>query len=116
MPAMKPTVFIHTNDPQLLGGKVAEWSFKAASRTPDAFDVRWLRVEETPALLAREGQEFRRKGRTATWHNRDLQSFTPLRFAPPQAMGFEGRAIVVDPDVFALADVMELFERDLGGK
>ncbi len=116
MPSTKPTLFIHTNDPQLLGGKVAEWSFKAASRTPDAFDIRWLRVEETPALVAREGQEFRRKGRTATWHNRDLQSFTPLRFAPPQAMGFQGRAIVVDPDVFALCDVMELFERDLGGK
>jgi len=113
---MRPTLFIHANDAQLLGGKVAAWSFKAASRTPDAFDVRWLRVEETPALVAREGQEFRRKGRTATWHNRDLQSFTPLRFAPPQALGFEGRAIVVDPDVFALGDVMELFAREMGGK
>ncbi len=113
---MKPTVFIHTNDSQLLGGKCAEWSFKAASRRPDAFDVRYLRVEETPALLSREGHEFKRKGKVATWHNRDLQSFTPLRFAPPQAMGFTGRALVIDPDVFALCDVMELLERDMGGK
>jgi hypothetical protein len=113
---MKPTLFVHTNDAQLLGAKVAAWSFKAASRRPDAFDVRFLRVEETPGLVASEGKEFRRKGKTATWHNRDLQSFTPLRFAPPQALGFEGRAIVVDPDVFALADVMELFERDMEGR
>ncbi|MBL8842153.1 MAG: hypothetical protein JNL90_11575 [Planctomycetes bacterium] len=113
---MKPVVFIHTNDSQLLGGKCAEWSFKAASKRPDAFEVRYLRVEETPALLAREGHEFKRKGKVATWHNRDLQSFTPLRFAPPQAMGFTGRALVIDPDVFALCDVMELFERDMGGK
>ena len=46
----------------------------------------------------------------------DLQSFTPLRFMPPQLMGYEGRAIVVDPDVFAVGDVHELLTRDMEGK
>jgi hypothetical protein len=113
---MKPTVFIHVNDPQLLGAKVAAWSLRASARDPLAFDVRMLRLEETPHLLSREGQEFRRKGKVATWHNRDLQSFTPLRFLPPQATGFRGRALVIDPDVFALCDVTALLERDMGGK
>jgi hypothetical protein len=31
-------------------------------------------------------------------------------------MGFKGRALVIDPDVFALADVWELFSRDMEGK
>jgi len=46
----------------------------------------------------------------------DLQSFTPLRFMPPQLMGYEGRAVVIDPDVFAVGDVYELLSRDMEGK
>ena len=42
------------------------------------------------------------------WRNDDLQSFTPLRFMPPELMGYQGRAVVVDPDVFAVGDVFEL--------
>jgi hypothetical protein len=50
------------------------------------------------------------------WLNNDLQSFTPLRFAPPQLMNYAGRAVVMDPDIFALADIQELLGRDMGGK
>ena len=46
----------------------------------------------------------------------DLQSFTPLRFMPPELMGYAGRAIVIDPDVFAVGDVNELLARDMAGK
>ena len=46
----------------------------------------------------------------------DLQSFTPLRFMPPQLMGYEGRAIVIDPDVFAVGDVYELLTPRHGGQ
>jgi hypothetical protein len=46
----------------------------------------------------------------------DLQSFTPLRFMPPELMGYQGRAVVIDPDVFAVGDVNELLQRDMGGK
>jgi hypothetical protein len=34
---------------------------------------------------------------------------------PPELMGYEGRALVIDPDVFAYADVWELLSRDMGG-
>ena len=35
---------------------------------------------------------------------------------PPELMGYEGRAVVVDPDVFAVQDVWELLTRDMQGK
>jgi hypothetical protein len=50
------------------------------------------------------------------WRNNDLQSFTPLRFMPPELMGYSGRAVVIDPDVFAVGDVWELLSRDMQGK
>ena len=53
---------------------------------------------------------------SAHWDPDDLQSFTPLRFAPPKLMGYEGRAVVTDPDCFGVGDVAELFDRDMGGK
>ncbi len=116
MTVVKPVVFIHTNDKQYIGAKVAEYSLKANSRNPDGFDVRIVRLEETPHLLKREGQSYLRKGRNAIWHNDDLQSFSPLRMMIPQLMNYRGRALVIDPDVFAVADVSELLKIDMDGK
>lgn len=112
----KPVVFIHTNNQQLLGALLGMHSMKSRSRHPDKFDVRLLLLEDTPHLYKREGQQYLRKGRVATWHNRDLQSFSPLRRMVPQAMGFQGRALVTDPDVFAIGDIYELLARDMGDK
>jgi hypothetical protein len=56
-------------------------------------------------------------GKMATWHNDDLQSFSPLRLMVPQVMNYQGRALVTDPDVFSVGgDVLELLESDMGGK
>jgi hypothetical protein len=35
---------------------------------------------------------------------------------PPELMGYQGRAVVTDPDVFAVGDVADLLDRDLEGK
>lgn len=115
-PAVKPVVFIHTNDKQMVGARLSAYSLRTRSAHADAFDVRVLRLEETPHLYKREGQSYLRKGRTAVWRNDDLQSFSPLRMMVPQVMGFEGRALVIDPDVFAVGDVYELLSRDMQGK
>ena len=56
-----------------------------------------------------------RDGVERIWYFDDLQSFTPLRFMPPKLMGHQGRAVVVDPDVFAVGDVYDLFSRDMQG-
>ena len=66
-------------------------------------------------MAAHEGQLYLRDGLKRTWLNEDLQSFTVLRFTPPEIMGYKGRSLVVDPDVFCISDVNELLNRDMQG-
>jgi hypothetical protein len=113
---MTKTVFIHTNAKQMIGALVSAHSLKRNSANPDNFDVKILQREDYPFFDAREGQEFLRGGGRRVWRNEDLQSFTPLRFMPPEAMGYEGRAVVIDPDIFAVGDIDELLSIDMGGK
>lgn len=107
-------VFIHTNERQWLGALVADYSFRRNSAHADKFDVQFIHTKNYPYLAAKEGQPFLRGGTTRVWHMDDLQSFTPLRFLPPKLMNWQGRAVLTDPDVFAVGDVFELFERDMG--
>ena len=111
---MDKCVFVHTNEKQWLGALVAEYSFRRNSRNPDAFEVKFIHTRDHPFLAAKEGQTFLRGGTTRVWRMDDLQSFTPLRFLPPKLMNWQGRAVVTDPDVFAVGDVNELLDRDMG--
>ena len=113
---MKNCVFIHTNERQWLGALLSRYSLQRNSAHADAFDIEFIHVKDYPFLAAQEGQPFLRGGVTREWHMDDLQSFTPLRFMPPELMGYTGRAIVIDPDVFAVGDVYELLTRDMQGK
>lgn len=112
----KNTVFIHTNAKQILGAKVGAHALRRNSATPEAFEVKVLERESYAFFDAKEGQPFLRNGGTRLWHNDDLQSFTPLRFLPPELMDYQGRAVVTDPDVFAVGDIAELLTRDMHGK
>lgn len=112
---MKPTVFIHTNHKQMLGAMVSRYSLRKRSTNADKFDVKLVQVKDFPCMQQREGQLFRRDGEMRPWLNDDLQSFTPLRFTPPQLMNYEGRAVIMDPDIFAIGDIWELLQRDMGG-
>jgi hypothetical protein len=112
----KPCVFIQTNEKQLVGALVSAYSLKRNSKRPDAFDVEIMHQEDHAFFRRMEGRTYLREGVKRPWHNEDLQSFTPLRFMPPELMGYQGRAIVIDPDVFAVGDVMELMDRDMQGK
>jgi hypothetical protein len=113
---MRPTVFIHTNHKQYLGALASMHSFRRFSHNADKFDVEIIHSKDYPFLQRHEGEPFLRDGGTREWHYDDLQSFTPLRFLPPQLMGYEGRAVVVDPDVFAVADIWDLLTRDMAAK
>ena len=44
------------------------------------------------------------------------QSFVFLRRKVPELMNFEGRALLLDPDIIAVADVWELLNREMRGK
>ncbi|MGI9330109.1 MAG: hypothetical protein ACR2QB_05280 [Gammaproteobacteria bacterium] len=112
---MKPKIFIQTNDRQWLGALVSAYSLKRNASAPDSFDVEILHVKDFPFLAEREGQTFLRGGVERVWHMDDLQSFTPLRFLPPTLMQHQGRAVVIDPDVFAVGDINELLSLDMQG-
>jgi hypothetical protein len=112
----RPGIFIQTNDKQSIGALVSAYSMRRNSAHADDFDVTIMRQEDYPFFQAQEGRPYIRHGVRRTWFNDDLQSFTLLRFLPPQLMGYRGRALVVDPDVFAVGDVWELLTRDMGGK
>ncbi len=113
---MKPRIFIHTNQKQIVGALVSQYSFTRFAEAADAFDVELIETGIFPWLAAHEGKTYLRDGLKRTWLNDDLQSFTVLRFMPPSLMDFQGRALVVDPDVFCVADVGPLLDRDMSGK
>jgi hypothetical protein len=113
---MKLGVFVHTNEKQHLGALVSAYSMRRASPHADQLRIEIIRHEDHPFLQAREGQTYLVGGEKRVWRNEDLQSFTPLRFLPPELMAYEGRAVVVDPDVFAAGDIWELLTRDMGGE
>jgi len=112
---LKPTVFIHTNHKQMLGAIISRYSLQRNSNSSDQFDVRFIEVKDYPCMLSREGQRYLRDGEMRPWLNNDLQSFTPLRFAPPELMNYQGRAVIMDPDIFAVGDIWELLQRDMQG-
>jgi hypothetical protein len=112
----RPCVFIHTNHKQILGALVGAHSIRRQSEHNERFDVCLIEHRKHPFLQAKEGRPFLRDGVERIWRNEDLQSFTPLRFMPPELMGYRGRAVVTDPDVFAVGDVWNLLSRDMEGK
>ena len=114
--AARPHIFIQTNSKQGIGAIVSAYSMKRNSKHADKFDVTIMQQENYPFFAKREGQTYMRHGVKRTWHENDLQSFTLTRFMPPKLMGYQGRALVVDPDVFAVQDVWELLSRDMQGK
>ncbi len=109
-------VFIQANEKQHLGAVIAEYALRRNSKHNDKFDIRIMNYDDFPWLKAREGDYYLRDGGKRQWVRDDLQSFTPTRFLPPQLMNYQGRAVVIDPDVFALADIWELLSRDMEGK
>ena len=89
--AVKPTVFIHTNDRQIVGALVAQHALKRNSqqsgrvRRPHHRD-QGLSVPRAHGRASRSTRD----GIIRIWRNDDLQSFTPLRFMPPELMGYRG--------------------------
>ena len=112
---MQHCVFIHTNHKQLVGAKVAEYAMRRNSKHNDKFDIRIIDNNDYAWFAELEGKLYLRDGDKRVWLNEDLQSFTPLRFAPPKEMNYSGRALIIDPDIFAVGDVYELLSKDMQG-
>jgi len=112
---MKYKVFIQTNHKQYIGALAAAHALARYSDHTDKFSIEIIDVRDYPYFTAREGQVYLRDGAHREWLNDDLQSFTLTRFMPPELMGYQGRAVVIDPDVFAVSDVWDLLSRDMQG-
>lgn len=113
---MKPTVFVHTNAHEIVAAMVAMYSHQIVSPNADKFDLKLIKQEDYPHLMKRHGQSCIRNRQEAAWYKDVPQSFLPLRFLVPQLMDYKGIAIVTDPDIIAVADIYDLFARDLGDK
>ena len=112
---MTNKIFIQANTKQLLGAKIAKYALEKHRQNPASFTVEILNVDEMPLFKKYAGMEFRRGKETRSLDPEDLQFFTLSRFMPPERMGYTGKAIVIDPDIFALVDMSELFDFDLKG-
>ena len=113
---MKPCVFIQVNHKQWIGAVIAEYALKRNSAHADEFDTKIMRIEDYPTFAEHQGRQYLRGGLMWKWENDDLQSFTLTRFLPVGEMGYQGRALVIDPDVFVIGDIWELLDRDMQGK
>ena len=112
---MKNTLFIQANTKQMVGALLAKFAAERQRKDPNSFDVQIINVETVPAFKEFAWAGFKRGNETRVQDPNDLQSFTLTRLMPPELMGYEGRAVVIDPDTFALKDIAPLFEMDLKG-
>lgn len=97
----------------MLGARLAAFAVEKHASKP--IEVEILNVDElAPFQQFAETRYLFNATHERTYKADDLQSFTLSRFMPPERMGYRGRALVIDPDIFAAADVGELLERDMG--
>lgn len=113
---MQKKVFIHTNNKQYLGALLSKYSIERKLPKDTDITVHIINVDEMNEFKNFAGKTYLRGGSIVTYDPLDLQSFTLSRFTPPEQMNFEGRAIVIDPDIFAIQDITPLMDMDLEGK
>src|SRR3989344_492521 len=110
------TVFIQADEQQLLGAKVAKFAIEKNLVDKNSVDIRILNVTKMSLFRNLVGKSYLRDGKLLIYTLDDLQAFTISRIMPPELMGFKGKAVVIDPDIFFMADINELFSIDMKGK
>jgi len=107
-------VFIQSNNKQMIGALVSKYTICKYSSNLEKFDVEIINAEENRTLNRIFGKEIIKDGSQVLYNKDDLQSFTLLRFSPPELMNYEGVSLVIDPDVFSVgADAWELLSSEL---
>ncbi len=110
-------VFIQLNNKQLTGACVAKYAIEKNLPKNTEISVEILNVDNLDVFKEFTSTSYifyKKEERIYTLN--DLQSFTLVRFMPPELMSYEGTAIVIDPDVFSLVDINELFNIDMQDK
>ncbi len=112
---MNQKVFIHTNNMQIIGAKLAKFAIERKLPSDSSIKVEILSVNSRPEFKSFVGKTYLRLGKEIVYRLDDLQSFTLSRFMPPELMNYTGRSIVIDPDIFATQDITPLMNIDLEG-
>lgn len=108
-------IYIQSNRKQYLGAKVAKYALETrGGAAAHDIGVTILQVDDMPLYTSYAGMTYGREGEVRTHDPDDLQFFTLSRFMPPELMHYAGRALVIDPDIFALQDITSLFDLELG--
>ena len=112
---MKYGIFIQADEKQSIGAKVAKYALETRGKAKGhGIPVTIMQVEDNPTFTKYAGMQYKRGNELRTHDANDLQFFTLSRFMPPELMAYEGRALVIDPDIFALDDIQPLIEWQLG--
>lgn len=112
---METKIFIQANNKQYFGALLSKYSLQK-NISDKSIEVVIMNVDNHPAFKNFIGKKYLRGGVEVVYGPADLQSFTLSRFMPPELMNFQGRALVVDPDVFALQDITPLLTMDMEGQ
>ncbi len=95
-------IYIQSNKFQNIAANVAKYSFERFGH-----DVKIISVEENELLVKYLNKKILRNGKLSTYKN-DLQSFTLLRFLAPELDENKELILVIDPDIFAIKDPIEI--------
>jgi hypothetical protein len=102
-------IFICTNENQLIVAKVAKNSIIRRSKYSEN-DIEIIQASEVNKLSYFFSKPYLRQRRMIEFDKNDMQSFTLLRFYIPELMNFQGRALVLDPDIFLVQKGIEQLE------
>jgi len=113
---MERKVFIQSNNKQGLGAYLAKYAIERFFKGADKIPVEIIHVDELDVFKKFAHKEYLfNKTEKRIYNPDDLQSFTLTRFMPAERMDFSGKAVVIDPDIFALTNIAELFEKNMEG-
>jgi len=102
-------IFICSNENQFIGAKVAKNSIIQRSNYSED-DVQIILESGVSQFNHFFSKPYLRGGRMTMFDKHDMQSFTLLRFYIPELMGYQGRALVIDPDIFLIKNGLEQLE------
>ena len=105
-------IFICANRHQSIPAKVSKFSILKRSEFQFS-DVNIVYKENFKFMNALNGTTILRDGKEFVFSDDDMQNFTLLRFYIPELMNYQGKALIIDPDIFLVRHGIEsIFDFD----
>jgi hypothetical protein len=95
------------NDEDLEFASVLHYSLETQASRP--LDITWMRLSRDPKSFWYADPQTKRGWRTDRW----ATPFSALRWGIPAFCNFQGKAIYMDIDMIAMADIAELWDQDV---